>query len=599
MTASLLIFPAILVLAISIPQTVIGQTVQLNGCLIGEGGERIDSGYVVVPSLELVSPVEPGGCFSLGAASVKEKKAAPDFTLFRRRGTALFLQDVHTPRRVTVLGLNGRSLGEVSQPGEREHGWTLPRFAALSVLRIQSNQRVYNIPVLPEIEKSIGTILCTARPRAATSVQRRKNMADTLYIDAQGYRIKTIPLSSHEGDLGTITLRPDTGGYSYYALLMKTFFLEQDRLPADIFNAFDTPAQLCEYVNEPYTCYVPPEYAENFRRAVFVSEGVGIGVRLDSAKTGVLVREVVTGSPANKAGMRVLDTIVAIDDTPVAGVPVVEVYGMLVKEPGTVVKISLRRPLSPDRTVEVTCEYHKTPTVFTDSISSTVSLIQITSFRSQTSAPGGTAYEFYRALAWTSGVPTVILDLRGNGGGEIDQCLSSLSMLLKKNAPCVRTRFRESGYIFKATTTDTIFNAPAERAEYALNRSFVVLADSLTASASELFLAALRSNRPDIQIIGDTTYGKGKGQLIIGGPDSGMIRITFMEMTFISGQSWDKTGISPDIVAHGKNPLEVALEQIEPRLAKRYPVSLSQYAHGHHITKPSMPLSIRIIGIDH
>jgi C-terminal processing protease CtpA/Prc len=97
----------------------------------------------------------------------------------------------------------------------------------------------------------------------------------------------------------------------------------------------------------------------------------------------------------------------------------------------------------------------------------------------------------------------------------------------------------------------------------------MVLTDKLTASASELLVSALRSNRSDIQIIGETTFGKARGQVLSNTPEAGLAKVTYLAIAPVTGASYDLTGIIPDMaISAGQDALDIAVQQIKGTLSK-------------------------------
>ena len=207
--------------------------------------------------------------------------------------------------------------------------------------------------------------------------------------------------------------------------------------------------------------------------------------------------------------------------------------------------------------------------VLLDTINATTAYIFISAFLSHTATPGGTWQEFENALAASAWATHTVLDLRGNPGGEIDQCLRVCGEFVPETAPIIASHERApAGDGFTAVTLDTVFRSSSPH--HALNRKFVCLTDSGTASAAEILVACLNSNRSDITTVGQKTYGKARGQVISLTPDSGLVRVTFALFRPVTGSPYDLVGIQPEVsLAKGNDALAAAVELIGLGAAKR------------------------------
>jgi carboxyl-terminal processing protease len=349
--------------------------------------------------------------------------------------------------------------------------------------------------------------------------------------------------------------------YLFSAQFLYAYFLFQDRLPENPF-AFTSPAPLYESVDEPFTDYIPPGEAQLFLDALSTQDA-GLGVLIDSVAQGFVITEVIPNSPADDAGLVAGDTVVAVDGTPVAGISYPELSLILRGEVGETRTIEVRRGLELPVVVTVVIDTFLVPSVFVDSLDSSTAYIRITSFFSRTSDEGGTSAEFSRALEQTIWAEYTVLDLRDNPGGELGQAFDVIDEFLGEGENIIRTSQREfdpeSGEFI---TRDTTFEATA--GGDALNRSFVVLINELSASASELLIAALADNRPEIPTIGQTTYGKARGQRIAVTPDTGVARVTYARFSPVGAEEYDLVGIKPRIpISNDVNPIQFAVDEIE------------------------------------
>ncbi len=349
--------------------------------------------------------------------------------------------------------------------------------------------------------------------------------------------------------------------YLFSAQFLYAFFLFQDRLPKNPFS-FTSPDPLYESVDEPFTDYVPPGEAQLFLDALSTQDA-GLGVLIDSVAQGYVITEVIPNSPADDAGLVAGDTVVAVDGTPVAGISYPELSLILRGEIGEIRTIEVRRGLEMPVVVTVVIDTFLVPSVFVDSLDSTTAYIRITSFFSRTSNEGGTSAEFSQALERTIWAEYTVLDLRDNPGGELGQAFDVIDEFLGDGAEVIRTTQREfDAESEEFVTRDTTFEATA--GGDALNRSFVILINEFSASASELLVAALVDNRPEIVTIGQRTYGKARGQRIAVTPDTGVARVTYARFSPVAGEEYDLVGIKPKRpISTDVNPIQFAVDEID------------------------------------
>lgn len=323
-------------------------------------------------------------------------------------------------------------------------------------------------------------------------------------------------------------------------------------------------------MNERWTVYYNHQHAQIFL-SYLTTQSFGIGIRTDSIAVGYLIREVFPNSPGERAGLRAQDTIIRVDNSDVVGVAWSVVQAELLGDSGSTVVLRVKR-LGDQVNVVVTRGDYNSPSVFVDSVDSAIAHIMVTGFFTKTNTPGGTAREFANALATTTWAAATILDLRQNGGGEISQCLGVISELLPAGTPVITMHER----IYDQTADSSWFETHVDTSAgpgSGANRRLYLLVDSNTASASEMVVSALRG-RDAVTIVGDTTFGKGRGQVICQGPDGVLARITCLTIlpAGMSAASYDGIGIIPDRVTSAREALDEAIGMFEGTAAKRRPV---------------------------
>jgi carboxyl-terminal processing protease len=285
---------------------------------------------------------------------------------------------------------------------------------------------------------------------------------------------------------------------------------------------------------DPHSSYMPPD---EFRAFEGDTEGQfgGIGIEVEARNGQLVVLSPIEGSPAERAGIRSGDIIVAVD----ARDPSAEPFDTLVKRlrglPGSHVKVSVRRagagePLSFDLVREVI----RVTSVSYKLLSYGVAYLRIKQFQEHTHDELLDAAAKLRARAGGT-IAGVILDLRSDPGGLVDQ------------AADVADEFLEEGVIYTARHRGAIVDQVNARGGGAFaHEPCVVLVDQYTASASELVAGALQDNHR-ATVIGEHTFGKGSVQAIVSLPGGAGMRLTVSRYYTPSGHAIQADGVHPDV----------------------------------------------------
>ncbi|MFH5804129.1 S41 family peptidase [Alienimonas sp. DA493] len=271
---------------------------------------------------------------------------------------------------------------------------------------------------------------------------------------------------------------------------------------------------------DPYSTYLDDEEVGRFTREV-EGQFIGIGVQiLPDTETGRLtITAPLPGTPAAEAGVRAGDMIVQVDGEAVDGLdpsavtarikgPEGEPVTLGLMRPGqdeleqiTVVRADVRVPtvLGETRRADGTWDYLLPPSSPDKADEPKIGLLRVTRFGA------GTDRELTQALDQLkeAGAEGVILDLRGNPGGLLDQAVAVTDLFLKEGR-IVST----AGRNVASQTFDALPGGPAEGLEV------VVLVDRFSASASEIVAAALQDAGRAV-VIGERTWGKGSVQTVI------------------------------------------------------------------------------------
>ena len=286
-------------------------------------------------------------------------------------------------------------------------------------------------------------------------------------------------------------------------------------------------------VKDPYTVYMTPEETSEFQQSLS-GELEGIGALLEMKDDMLTVVTPLKDSPAEKAGVKTGDVIVAINGEDATEMSLYEAVSRIRGEGGTDVTISIFRA----GTKEVFDVTITRGTIEIDSITmekkeNGIFLISVNQFSDTTSN------EFEEAISkiLLDDPNGLIIDLRFNGGGYLDIAVDMLSELLEENLPVVRIERRS------AKDNEVMYTSGLNRLT---NIPLVVLVNEGSASASEIVAGAIQDHERGA-VIGMKTFGKGYVQEIHSYPDGSSLRVTIAHWLTPDGRSINKEGIVPDV----------------------------------------------------
>jgi carboxyl-terminal processing protease len=282
-----------------------------------------------------------------------------------------------------------------------------------------------------------------------------------------------------------------------------------------------------------FSHYSAPEVARD-QRAQRDGFG-GIGITLDSVDKAFRVTAVAPQSPAERAGIRPEDQIVAVDGVATAGCPHQEVMDQLRGPIGSPIAVRVLHPGSTQaRDLRLSRSYVVLPTV-TMSRDGDIAVFRITSFNHSTTQRIAKGLDEAERQAGGK-LAGVVLDLRGNPGGLLDQAVS-LTNLFVHDGPIVATvgRHPASHQFFSANGGSIVPKLPV-----------AVLINGGSASASEIVAAALQDAGRAV-VIGSASYGKGTVQTVLRLPNDGELVVTWAGLVAPAGYLLQQHGVVPTV----------------------------------------------------
>ena len=338
---------------------------------------------------------------------------------------------------------------------------------------------------------------------------------------------------------------------------------------------------------DPYTIYIPESEDDDLRMMTTGKYG-GIGAIIMQRDSDVYVSDPYEHMPAAESGLMAGDRFVKVDDLECHGKTTKEVSDRLRGKPGTTLTITVERDSTLITKEIKRREIHLPAVSYATTLNDTVGYILFSEFTTNS------AQDFLLALdkmVQNDGIKRLVIDLRGNGGGVIDEAIQIVSFFVPKGTEVVSTKGKVERTCRSYTTQTTpIFP----------DMPLVVLVDDQSASASEIVAGALQDlNRATI--VGQRTFGKGLVQNIRPIAYGGHLKVTTAKYYLPSGrciQAIDYAerqkghklqrdtagGILPDVVLTDSQKLDITYNLYRDQLFFDY---ATRYRRQHDTIAPA------------
>ncbi len=288
---------------------------------------------------------------------------------------------------------------------------------------------------------------------------------------------------------------------------------------------------LVNSLGDPYSSFLTPEESASFKNDL-IGKLEGIGAEIGRRNGVPAIIAPLEGSPAQKAGLRAGDKIIAVDNVYTENLSLSEVVSKIRGKTGTQVTLKILRDGDKNpRDVTITREAINVEDVALE-VKNGVAIVKIRQF-------GDNSYSQFEKVIneiKSKNIKYIVFDIRNNPGGLLDKSIDMLSLVLPKNSIVVEQKPKEGDVEKIYTTKDPVLS----------DENIVVLVNGGSASASEIFAGAIQDHKKGT-VIGEKTFGKGTVQVLKDFDLGSALKLTIAQWLTPQGRQIDATGITPDI----------------------------------------------------
>lgn len=374
-------------------------------------------------------------------------------------------------------------------------------------MEMEKRQRVYKVVMLVVLTVFI-TFMCTSLAIYKLG-----------YINTSGTKYVLVP--SSDGTLGTDLSR-------VRATIDKYFLgaVDEQKVRDSAIKGY------VEGLEDEYTEYMTSDEMNDFKeQALGTFDGIGIYLSKNIDTGAIFVIAPIKNSPAYKAGILPGDIITKVDDFSCIGQETTEVSKRIKGTAGTSVKLEILRDAE-TLTFDIVREHIQLHFVEGKVLENKIGYIEVASFDEQTSKQFEEKYNELKA----QGITSLIVDLRNNPGGLVEEALSIANFFIPKGELLLTTIDKDEKRKEYKADKDSIVDIPT-----------VLLVNENSASASEILAGCLKDYEK-AKIVGKKTYGKGVIQELLQMTDGSGLKITTSEYRTPKDNKIQKVGIEPDYV---------------------------------------------------
>ena len=339
------------------------------------------------------------------------------------------------------------------------------------------------------------------------------------YFTNSNFGKQLVVSSENNGDI--------TSELSKYRRLIDKYFLgdiDEEKLKEGAIKGY------IEGLDDPYTEYISKEDMDDYM-ADATGNFVGIGIYMvkNTESNKIMVLSPIKGSPAEKAGILPGDLIISVDGVSYTAEDMSVASNKIKGEAGTTVKMEILRGTE-TKEFELKRESIKVNPVEGKVLQNNIGYIEFSSFDEETADEFKAKFEELQK----QGIKSLIIDLRNNGGGIVDEALQIADYILNKDDVILYEVDKNNKEKVEKAEKDPIIDMP-----------IILLTNENTASSSEILAGALKDHGK-AKIVGTKTYGKGVIQQLLTLSNGAGLKITVEEYYTPNKTKINKVGITPD-----------------------------------------------------
>lgn len=283
-------------------------------------------------------------------------------------------------------------------------------------------------------------------------------------------------------------------------------------------------------LGDPYTEYIPKDEMEDYKNNLMGNYvGVGIYMAQNTKDNTIVVLSPIKYSPAEEAGIQPGDIIKKINGVEYTGEDMTAAANSIKGEEGSTVTLEIQRGQE-IKTFEITRKKITTNPVVSEKLDNNIGYLEVTSFDEDTAENFKAKYEELKS----QGITSLIIDLRNNGGGLVEQALQIADYIVPKGKDLLVTVDKDKNEKVEKSEEDVLIDMP-----------IVVLVNENSASSSEILAGALKDLN-EATIVGTTTYGKGVIQQLLTLRSGAGLKVTVEEYYTPNRTKINGVGIEPN-----------------------------------------------------